>query len=150
MTRKPRNRTAEAATIEAAAQRLLDGTPLRAEVGKLTISELIIESGLRRDVVYEHPHHVDSFRARAKAQHSKPAALQDLADKLAQAQAALSQVRRELATERKTASLLRLALAEVSLELEQARTEATRTSNVTRLPVGRRFAIRTTETIGPR
>jgi hypothetical protein len=135
MTRKPRNRTAEAAAINAATQRLLDGTPLRSVSGKLTVSELIVEAGLRRDVVYEHLHLVEAFRARAKARDLTPSAMQLLKDKLARAEASLNQARQELASERETTALLRLALVESSLELEQARAEAARTSNVTRLPV---------------
>ncbi|MFE5327265.1 hypothetical protein ACFRCG_12860 [Embleya sp. NPDC056575] len=38
--------------LRAAAERLLAGTPLRSISGKLTGSELITESALRRDVVY--------------------------------------------------------------------------------------------------
>jgi hypothetical protein len=52
MTRKNPDREAERQEIRAAAERLLDGTPLRSPVGKLTGTELIAECGLRRDVVY--------------------------------------------------------------------------------------------------
>ncbi|MER5493445.1 hypothetical protein [Streptomyces sp. NPDC002490] len=55
MGRRPRDRDRDAAAIKAAAERLLAGTPLRSASGKLTATELIVESGLRRDVVY--PHH---------------------------------------------------------------------------------------------
>jgi len=48
----PASSLAEAAAIRAAADRLLAGTPLRSVSGKLTVTELITESGLRRDVVY--------------------------------------------------------------------------------------------------
>jgi hypothetical protein len=75
MTRKPRDRSAEAAAITAATGRLLAGTPLRSSLGKLTTTELIAESGLRRDVVYEHADLVEDFQARVKAQNSTPAAM---------------------------------------------------------------------------
>jgi hypothetical protein len=62
----PRDRAAERAAITAAAARLLAGTPLRAPSGKLTATELIAESALRRDILYEHRDLVDDFRARAQ------------------------------------------------------------------------------------
>jgi hypothetical protein len=61
MARKSRDRGAEMAAITAAAGRLLAGTPLRSTSGKLTTTELITESGLRRDVVYEHDSLVEDF-----------------------------------------------------------------------------------------
>jgi hypothetical protein len=76
MSRTPRDRDAETAAILAAINRLLEGTPLRSESGKLTATELITESGLRRDIVYEHPELLELFKARVKAQHSTPAAMQ--------------------------------------------------------------------------
>lgn len=138
MSRTKRDRDAESAAIVAAIDRLLEGTPLRSSSGKLTTTELITESGLRRDVVYEYPDLVDQFKARAKAQHSTPAAMQELAEKLAIAETELAKVKRDLAEERQTAVLLRKALAELSLELEQARSESAETARVTRLPSARR------------
>jgi hypothetical protein len=64
---KRRDRAAEQAAITAATERLLGATPLRSATGKLTVSKLIAESGLRRDIIYEHPHLIDAFKARAKA-----------------------------------------------------------------------------------
>ncbi len=74
---KPRDRPEEAA-ISAVAGRLLTGTPLRS-AGKLTVSGLITESALRRDVVYEHTALAEAFQARVKAQRSTPLAMQQLA-----------------------------------------------------------------------
>ena len=71
---KPRDRAAEQAAITAAAERLLAAAPLRSATGKLTVSEMITESGLRRDIVYDHPHLIDGFKARAKARDTQPAA----------------------------------------------------------------------------
>jgi hypothetical protein len=137
MSRAPRDRDVEARAIVAAINRLLEGTPLRSESGKLTATELITESGLRRDVVYEHPDLLDLFKAGAKAQHSTPTAMRELADKLAIAETELAKVKRDLAEERQAAALLRKALAELSLELEQARSESAETARVTRLPSAR-------------
>src|SRR5579859_2039765 len=76
---KRRDRAAEQAAITAAAERLLAATPLRSATGKLTVSELITESGLRRDTVYDHPHLIDAFKARVKNLDSAPSALTALA-----------------------------------------------------------------------
>jgi hypothetical protein len=62
MRHRQRDRNAEQAAISAAAGRLLAGTPLGSS-GKLTVSALITESGLRRDVVYEYAGLVDEFKA---------------------------------------------------------------------------------------
>lgn len=140
MSRSLRDRDAEHDALLAAIDRLLDGTPLRSTSGKLTATELITESGLRRDVVYEHPHLVDQFKARVKAQHSTPTAMQELADKLAAAEADLARARRDLAEEHQSNTLLRMAVAELSLELEQTRQELEEASAVASLT--RRRALR--------
>jgi hypothetical protein len=74
MSRRPRDLTAERAAITAAAERLMAGVPLHSMTGKLTQSELIRESQLRRDVVYQYHDLVDAFKAQVKAQHNVPAA----------------------------------------------------------------------------
>lgn len=130
MARRRRDRTAEQAAIRAAVDRLLAGTPLRSFSGKLTTSELIAETGLRRDVVYEHPDLVDEFKARVKAQHSTPAAFQQLTDQNAALTAELAITKQQLAEERAIASALRKALAELSLELQQALEELAEHSGV--------------------
>lgn len=130
---KRRDRAAEQAAITAAAERLLDATPLRSETGKLTVSELITESGLRRDTVYEHPQLIDMFKARAKARDTQPAALTALAGERDELRGKLTVAREELAREQRTASTLRKVIAELSLELDQAREELTALGNVTPL-----------------
>lgn len=134
MPRPTRDRDAERARIRAAADRLLAGTPLRDASGRLTATALIAESGLRRDVVYEHPDLVEDYQARVKAQGSTPAAVQDLADRNAALTAELAAVKQALAEERATARALRKAAAELSLELHLARQELAGHGNVTRLP----------------
>jgi hypothetical protein len=58
-----RDRDAERSAVRAA-DRLLVGTPLRSATGKLTGTELTVESGLRRDVVYgDHKDLVEEFQA---------------------------------------------------------------------------------------
>lgn len=137
MGRKPRNRDAEKAAIAAAAERLLAGTPLRSATGKLTATELIVESGLRRDVVYEHDKTdkvVENFMARVKARNAVPEAMQQLTDDHQRLTKELHDTRAALADERgKTNVLLRVA-SELSLELQQAREELAAAQQVTRLP----------------
>jgi hypothetical protein len=137
MGRKPRDRDAERIAIAAAADRLLAGTPLRSTTGKLTATELIAESGLRRDVVYEHDKAtkiVENFTARAKTRNAIPEAMQHLADDNHRLKKELEETRAVLAQERgKTKVLLRVA-SELSLELEQAREELVAAQHITRLP----------------
>jgi len=137
MARQPRDRDADRSAMRAAADRLLAGTPLRSATGKLTVTELITESGLRRDVAYGHRDLIDDFRARLRAQDSTPAAFQHLADQNAELAGNLTDARKRLATEQATTAVLRKALAELSLELQEAREELTALGNVTRLPARR-------------
>jgi hypothetical protein len=128
-----RDRAAEQAAITAAAERLLAAAPLRSETGKLTVSELITESGLRRDIVYEHPSLIDTFKARAKARDAKPAALTAMTSERDELRGQLTAAREELAREQRNASTLRKVIAELSLELDQAREENAALGNVTPL-----------------
>jgi uncharacterized coiled-coil DUF342 family protein len=138
MSRSPRDRAAEKAAIAAASQRLLAGTPLRSTTGKLTVTELITESGLRRDVVYEHDKAdkvVETFKALVKARHYVPEAMLQLADENQRLHDELTTIKQALAAERSRAKLLAQAAAELSLELEQAREQLTVARQVTRLPI---------------
>lgn len=136
MSRAPREREAEHATIRAAAGRLLAGIPLRSASGKLTVSELITESGLRRDVVYaDYKELAEEFQARVKAQGCAPLAMQALAEENARLKEKITEIKAGLAEERAAAAALRKAVAELSLELRQAREELASAGNVTRLPV---------------
>lgn len=134
MSRTPRDRAAERTAIRAAADRLLTGTALHSTTGKLTGTELITESGLRRDVVYEHRDLVDEFKAQVKAQNTTPLAMQHLVDDHAATKKDLANVKDELARERATNLVLRRVIAELSLELEQTREELAQGHRVTRLP----------------
>ncbi|MET9834020.1 hypothetical protein ABZ078_33065 [Streptomyces sp. NPDC006385] len=138
-SRRPRNREAERAALRAAADRLLAGTPLRSSSGRLTASELLRESGLRRDVAYgDHKDLVEEFQARVKAQSATPDAMQKLADKYAEVKEKLAAINEELANERAAGATLRRIIAELSLELDQAREELRQSGNVGRLPAPRR------------
>jgi len=133
MGRQQRDRCAEQAAISAAAGRLLAGTPLRSS-GKLTVSALITESGLRRDVIYGvHKDQVEAFQAKVRVQNSTPAAMQQLAAQNAGLQERLTAVKEELAAERETGAVLRRMVAELSLELQQARDELAAATGVASL-----------------
>ena len=141
MIRPRRDRDAEKAAITAAADRLLAGTPLRSATGKLTATELITESGLRRDVVYEHDkahQAVQTFLARAKAQHAVPASMRQLTDDHHRLVRELAETKATLAAERgKVKTLMKIA-TELSLELQQTRDELAIATKVTRLPTRER------------
>lgn len=135
MTRRIRNRDAEREAIRAASARLITGTPLRSTTGKLTGTELIAESGLRRDVVYgDHKDLVQDFQARVKAQGAIPASVQKMAADNAALKDALATVKRALAAERERNKALTRAATELSLELEHAREELVSARRLTRLP----------------
>ncbi|MEU2992881.1 hypothetical protein [Streptomyces sp. NPDC001758] len=134
MGRRPRDEEADRAVIRAAADRLLAGTPLHSQSGKLTASELIAESDLRRDVVYRHTDLIQDFQARAKAQDLTPTAMQELADENRKLKAEVDDLRNELHQERVRTKTMRMIIAEVSLELEQAMADLADASGVARLP----------------
>lgn len=138
MTYRRRDKDAERAAIRAAAARLLAGAPLRSTTGKLTGSELIIESGLRRDAVYgDHKDLVEEFQAQVRAQSFTPDAVQKVAEENAALKQDLEDTRAALATERERNSALVRMAAELSLELEQARAELESARQVPRLPGAR-------------
>ncbi|MGW4735671.1 hypothetical protein ACWEQC_42095 [Streptomyces shenzhenensis] len=137
-TRRPRDTSAERSTLRAAADRLLEGTPLHSETGRLTVTELLRESGLRRDVVYgDHKDLVEEFQARARARQHTPALAQSLADENTQLKQKLTDATSALAKEREATAVLRRLVAELGLELHAAR-EGSGPAPVTSLPARRR------------
>ncbi|MGH3237092.1 MAG: hypothetical protein ACRDOH_28300 [Streptosporangiaceae bacterium] len=80
----------------------------------MPVTELITESGLRRDTVYDHPHLIDTYKARDTA----PAALTALVGERDDLLSQLTAVKAELSRERHGTSILRKLIAELSLELE--------------------------------
>ncbi|MEO3749418.1 hypothetical protein [Streptomyces sp. B6B3] len=116
----PRDPLADRATITAAAERLLTGNPLRSSTGKLTTSELAIEAGLRRDILYQHRDLVESYQAQIKTRDAVPEAMAAMARELEEAREELKSVRQELAAERAATALLRRAVTELTIEAEAA------------------------------
>lgn len=138
-SRRFRDLEVERAALRTAADRLLAGTPLRSASGKLTASELLRESGLRRDVAYgDHKDIVEEFQARVKAQHCTSAAMQELAEQNVQLKDRLADVTKTLVHERTTSAALRRIIAELDLELHQAQNNVEHAGNVARLPALRR------------
>ncbi|MFG2500874.1 hypothetical protein ACGFSB_22010 [Streptomyces sp. NPDC048441] len=134
MSRQPRDHDAERTAVRAAADRLLAGTPLRSTSGKLTGTELITESGLRRDVVYgDHKELVEEFQARVKAQHTVPTAAEKIAEQNRALKGENAALKADLAAERKRNKTLTRVAVELSLELEQAKEELTQNADVVRL-----------------
>ena len=131
MTRRRRDVDAERRDLAAAAERLLAGTPRRSTSGKLTSTELITESGLRRDVVYgDHKELVDDFTARVKAQDVTPTSIARIADENRALRDENDALKMQLAEEHETAKTLTKIVGELSLELHQAREELTSVQQV--------------------
>lgn len=141
-TRRPRNPDGERASLRAAADRLLEGTPLHSESGRLTVTELLRESGLRRDVVYgEHKDLVEEFQARVRAQRHTPALAKSLAEENAQLKQKLAETASALAREGEVTAALRRLVAELDLELHAVR-EGHGPTHIAHLPARRRSAPR--------
>ncbi|MFZ3596688.1 hypothetical protein [Streptomyces sp. BH104] len=141
--RRPRDLDSERASLRAATDRLLEGAPLHSESGRLTATELLRESGLRRDAVYgDHKDLVEEFQARVRAQHRTPAVAQSLAEENSQLKRQLAEATTALAREREATAALRRLVAELGLELHATR-EETGPSRITALPTRRRQGPRT-------
>ncbi len=137
--RRPRDRESERAALRSAADRLLEGIPLRSESGRITTTELLREGGVRRDVAYgDHKDLVEEFQARARAQRCTPTVMQELVEQNAELKTKLDDMTEVLARERTIAAALRRIIAELDLELHQAHEKLGQSGNVTRLPTPRR------------
>jgi hypothetical protein len=113
---KRRDRAAEQAAITAAAERLLAAAPLRSGTGRLTVSELITDQASAATSSTSTPQLIGTFKARAKARDTQPAALTAPASERDELRGQLTAAREELAREHRTASTLRKIIAELSLE----------------------------------
>ncbi|MGW1976614.1 hypothetical protein [Streptomyces sp. NPDC001889] len=138
MSRKPRDQAAERRDLEAAAGRLLNGSPLHSGTGRLTVTELLREAGVRRDVAYgDHKDLVEDFQARVRAQDHTPAVARELAEQVAGLKARLADTAEALAAERTSTAALRKIVAELDLELHAAR-EGSGPVPIAHLPARRR------------
>jgi len=142
MSRPPRDRQAERNAIHAAAARLLAGTPLRSAAGALSATTLATESGLPRWKLYDHGDLLGDFQSRVHAQGAVPEAQMSLGATNERLVAELANTTAELSAERARTALLRRALTEATIELEQAREQVVGDATVTHLPVARRRSTR--------
>ncbi|MFD5478813.1 hypothetical protein [Streptomyces hawaiiensis] len=119
-------------------KRLLAGTPLRSMTGKLTGTELIVECGLRRDIVYgDHKALVEEFQARARNQSATPEVVRKTAEQNAALKEQLAVLKTELAAERERNKAVSGIAGELSLELQQVREELDSAQQVAQLPRAR-------------
>lgn len=132
----------ERRTIRDAMDRLLAGAPL-ASSGKLTVSALADEAGLKRwRLTHKHPDLQDEFRARIRAQGMTPTALRELQEKNAQLRE--QHERNRQALRQANADLKRMAgvvqvLARENAELEErVRGGAPNVTSIHRHPLGSR------------
>lgn len=101
------------------------------------------ESSLRFDVAYgAHKDLVEEFQARVKARKATPAAMQQQAHRHSELKRKLAAVTEKLTKEQAVSATLRQIVAELDLELMQAREELEQFGKVMRLPASRRGAAR--------
>ena len=112
--------------IEAAMDRLLNGTPLRSD-GKLTIVSLAAEAGVKRHVLtHKHTDLKDLFNARVKAQHSVPASETALRKQNQELRRKLDDMRAERDEYKQAADALARALNVLTTENDELRRRASR------------------------
>ena len=112
--------------IEAAIDRLLNGTPLRSD-GKLTIVSLAAEAGVKRHTLtHKHTDLKDLFNARVKAQHSVPASETAPREQNAELRRKLDDMRAERDEYKQAADALARALNVLTTENDELRRRANR------------------------
>ena len=113
--------------IEAAMDRLLDGTPLRSD-GKLSVISLAAEAGVKRHALtHKHTDLKDLFNARVKAQHAVPASETALREQIADLRRKLDDMRAERDEYKQAADALARALNVLTIENDELRRKANRT-----------------------
>jgi chromosome segregation ATPase len=112
--------------IEAAMDRLLNGTPLRSD-GKLTIVSLAAEAAVKRHVLtHRHTDLKDLFNARVKAQHSVPASETALREQNTELRRKLDDMRAERDEYKQATDALARALNVLTAENDELRRRASR------------------------
>jgi hypothetical protein len=131
------NNQLERAAIEAAMQRLLDGTPTRSN-GSLTIVALAQEAGLRRNkLTHKHTDLRDRFRAEVARRDGVTEREVKLRDEIAALDAQLAQVKQERDTYRTTSETFARAMHVLTIENQTLRKEATNTWRANVVPLAR-------------
>ena len=119
----------ERGEIEAAMDRLLNGTPLRSD-GKLTIVSVAAEAGVKRHVLtHRHTDLKDLFYARVKAQQSVPASEIALREQNDVLRRKLDDMRAERDEYKQAADALARALNVLTAENDKLRRQISRTSS---------------------
>ncbi len=107
----------EASEVEAAAERLLNGTAFRSS-GRLSVVALAEEAGLRRTRLYElHREHVDAFLTRAGRTPAGPST-QALHGQLEKARAKIAELKAENAAQQSRIRTLLALISELSLQAD--------------------------------
>ncbi|HEV8652087.1 MAG TPA: hypothetical protein VG276_22510 [Actinomycetes bacterium] len=111
------------AAIQAAADRLLAGTPLRS-TGELTVVQLAAEAGMKRWLL-THKHHdlAEQFQARAKAIGGDPPSVRKLKAQVQELQEAVARLKAEQAERQALLECYAHVINELSIDYEQVKTE---------------------------
>ena len=111
------------AAIQAAADRLLAGTPLRS-TGELTVVQLAAEAGMKRWLLtHKHRDLAEQFQARAKAVDGDPPSVRKLKAQVAELREALARLRAEQAERQALLECYAHVINELSIDYEQIKAE---------------------------
>ena len=111
------------AAIQAAADRLLAGTPLRS-TGELTVVQLAAEAGVKRWLLtHKHRDLAEQFQARAKAIGGDPPSVQKLKARVRELEDALVQLRIEQTERQALLDYYAHIINELSIDYEQVKAE---------------------------
>jgi hypothetical protein len=109
---------AEASEVEAAAERLLNGTALRSSGRRLSVVALAKEAGMKRTRLYElHREQVDAFLAQAGRIPAGPS-MQALQAQLEEARAKIAELEAENAAQQGRIRTLLALVSEISLQAD--------------------------------
>jgi hypothetical protein len=112
----------ERAAIQAAADRLLAGTPLRS-TGELTVVQLAVEAGVKRWLLtHRHRDLAEQFQARAKAVGGDPPQVQRLKARLQALKQRNAELRAENVTSQALVHYYATVINELSVEHEKLKT----------------------------
>jgi hypothetical protein len=111
------------AAIQAAADRLFAGTPLRS-TGELTVVQLAAEAGMKRWLLtHKHRDLAEQFQARAKAVDGDPPSVRKLKARVQELQEALARLRAEQAERQALLECYAHVINELSIDYEQVKAE---------------------------
>jgi hypothetical protein len=117
------NNDTERAAIEAAADRLVAGTPLRS-TGELTIVQLAAEAGVKRWLLtHKHRDLAEGFQARARAIGGDPPPVQKLRARLHELEADTARLKASYADQQALIECYAHIINELSIDLEKVTTE---------------------------